>query len=83
MCGGAVSDLREGGGYLPGKEWQNSLNSDGVIYTINPDGSGKTKVTNTYVSGDPIDYSPDGKKIVYYTGNDIHGKIYDQRRRWG
>jgi Tol biopolymer transport system component len=47
-----------------------------VIYTLNPDGSDKTKVTNTYVSGDPIDYSPDGKKIVYYTGNDLRGKVY-------
>jgi Tol biopolymer transport system component len=26
--------------------------------------------------GDDPDYSPDGKKIVYYTGNDIRGKIY-------
>jgi Tol biopolymer transport system component len=37
----------------------------GVLYTIDPDGSGKTRVTDTRVGGYPIDYSPDGKKITY------------------
>ncbi len=32
-----------------------------AIYTINPDGSGKTKVTR----GEGPSYSPDGKKIAY------------------
>src|SRR5215217_9188627 len=50
---------------FPGKNSRIAYNSNGVIYTINPDGSAKTKVTNTYVSGYPIDYSPDGKKITY------------------
>ena len=38
------------------------------IYTINPGGGGKTKVT----VGDTPSYSPDGKKIAYtgYEGND-------------
>jgi Tol biopolymer transport system component len=38
---------------------------DSEIYTINPDGSGKTQLTNN--DTDDIDpaYSPDGKKIVY------------------
>jgi Tol biopolymer transport system component len=38
---------------------------DSEIYTINPDGSGKTQLTNN--DRDDIDpaYSPDGKKIVY------------------
>jgi len=50
---------------FPGKNGRIAYNSNGVIYTINTDGSAKTRVTNTYVSGDPIDYSPDGKKIAY------------------
>jgi len=50
---------------FPGKNGKIAYNGNGVIYTIHPDGSAKTKVTNTYVSGDPIDYSPDGKKITY------------------
>jgi TolB protein len=50
---------------FPGKNGRIAYNSGGVIYTINPDGSAKTKVTNTHVSGYPIDYSPSGKKITY------------------
>ena len=49
----------------PSKNGRIAYNNYGVIYTIHPDGSGKTKVTDTRVSGDPIDYSPDGKKITY------------------
>ncbi len=36
-----------------------------VLYTINPNGSGKTKVTNINVSPSLGDYSPTGKKITY------------------
>ena len=50
---------------FPGKNGRIAYNSNGVIYTINPDGSAKTKVANTRVSGYPIDYSPTGKKITY------------------
>jgi Tol biopolymer transport system component len=50
---------------FPGKNGRIAYNRGGVISTINPDGSDKTKVTDTRVSGDPIDYSPDGKKITY------------------
>jgi Tol biopolymer transport system component len=50
---------------FPGKNGKIAYNSGGVIYTINPDGSAKTKVTNARVSDYPIDYSPDGKKITY------------------
>jgi hypothetical protein len=42
--------------------------SDGVIYTIHPDGAGKTQVTE----GSNPSFSADGKKIVYsaWGGND-------------
>jgi Tol biopolymer transport system component len=59
----AVSEKAEAA--FPGKNGRIAYNNYGVIYTINPDGSGKSEVTNTRVSGDPIDYSPDGKKITY------------------
>jgi Tol biopolymer transport system component len=50
---------------FPGKNGRIAYNDLGVIYTIKPDGSGKSKVVNTSVAGDPIDYSPDGKRIAY------------------
>jgi Tol biopolymer transport system component len=50
---------------FPGKNGRIAYNAKGVIYTINPDGSAKTKVANTRVSGYPIDYSPTGKRITY------------------
>ena len=59
----AVSE--EAGAAFPGKNGRIAYNAGGVIYTINPDGSAKSKVTNTSMAGDPIDYSPDGKRITY------------------
>jgi Tol biopolymer transport system component len=56
---------QKAGATFPGKNGSIAYNTGGVIYTINPDGSAKTKVTNTCLSGDTIDYSPDGKKITY------------------
>jgi hypothetical protein len=38
---------------------------DFEIYTINPDGSGKTQLTNNNTDDLDPAYSPDGKKIVY------------------
>ena len=38
---------------------------DFEIYTINPDGSGKTRLTNNDKDELDLAYSPDGKKIVY------------------
>jgi hypothetical protein len=62
-CAGALLAVSgEAEATFPGKNGRIAYNSNGVIYTINTDGSAKTKVTNTYVSGDPIDYSPDGRK---------------------
>jgi TolB protein len=41
-------------------------NREDDIYTINPDGSGKSRVTNTENTDEEwLDYSPDGKKIAY------------------
>jgi Tol biopolymer transport system component len=42
---------------------------DFEIYTINPDGSGKTQLTHNNTDDLDPSYSPDGKKIVY-TGQD-------------
>jgi Tol biopolymer transport system component len=38
---------------------------DSEIYTINPDGSGNTQLTNNNTDDLDPAYSPDGKKIVY------------------
>jgi Tol biopolymer transport system component len=45
---------------------------DSEIYTINPDGSGKTRLTNNDTDDLDPAYSPDGKKIVY-AGQDGQG----------
>ena len=45
-----------------------------VIYTINPNGSGKTKLTETCVYPSLPDYSPTGKKIIYTSCEDTLGK---------
>ena len=50
---------------FPGKNGRIAYERGGAIYTINTDGSGKTKVTNTHVSGYAFDLSPTGKKITY------------------
>jgi Tol biopolymer transport system component len=63
---------------FPGKNGRITYESNGVIYTINPDGSGKVKVTNTSTAGYSIDYSPTGKKITYtdYEGHGTTAEIY-------
>jgi TolB protein len=48
-----------------GKNGRIAYVGGGVIYTINPDGSGKQKVTDTRVGGYSIDYSPTAKKVTY------------------
>jgi hypothetical protein len=46
--------------------------SDRVIYTVLPDGGGKTKVTNNHMESYNPFFSADGKKIAYtgWDGND-------------
>lgn len=39
------------------------------VYVMNPDGSGKTKLTESLLSGDP-EWSPDGTRIVF-AGSDL------------
>ena len=46
-------------------------NADTTIYTVNPNGSGKTKVTEPCNYPSLPDYSPTGKKITY---EDCEGK---------
>src|SRR5829696_5287066 len=58
---------------FPGKNGRIAYWSNFVIYTITPNGSARTKVTNTSTGGDTaLDYSPNGKKIAYthYDGHD-------------
>src|SRR5215217_2838231 len=55
---------------FPGKNGRIAYTSYGggkdfEIYTINPDGSGKTQLTHNDTDELDLAYSPDGKKIVY------------------
>ncbi len=82
-CAGALLAVsREADATFPDKNGKIAYESGGVIYSINPDGSAKIKVTNTR-AGDfpidhPIDYSPTGKKITYtnYDGTYHDTEIY-------
>jgi Tol biopolymer transport system component len=55
----------EAGATFSGKNGRIAYVGGGVIYTINTDGSGNTRVTDTRVGGYTIGYSPTGKRIVY------------------
>ena len=89
-CAVALSALSEKAeATFPGKNgriaYANYDGTDYEIYTINPDGSGKTQLTHN--NTDDIDpaYSPDGKKIVY-AGQDGQGgdlEIYTINARGG
>src|SRR5215217_5247805 len=65
-CAVALSAVSgEANAAFAGENGRIAYNRQGVIYTINPDGSGKSKVIDTRVGGYAIDYSPEGKKITY------------------
>src|SRR5215204_405074 len=49
---------------FPGKNGRIAYMDSFSLYTIHPDGSGKTKVTTTTAGGYSIDYSPTGKTIM-------------------
>ena len=50
---------------FPGQNGKIAYESSGEIYTIDPDASGKFKVTNNNTEDVNPSYSPDGKKIAY------------------
>jgi predicted lipoprotein with Yx(FWY)xxD motif len=59
----AVSQKAEAA--FPGKDGKIAYRDGGVLYTINPDGGGKTEVANHLAGGYSLDYSPTGKKVTY------------------
>src|SRR5215210_7975782 len=59
-CAAAVATLlavsKEAEATFPGKNGRIAYQDSFVIYTINPDGSAKRRVTDTHSGGDPIGY---------------------------
>jgi Tol biopolymer transport system component len=49
----------------------NGPQKDYEIYTINTDGTGQSRATNNRTNEYEPSYSPDGKRIVYYTGSHL------------
>jgi hypothetical protein len=70
---------RESEATFPAKNGRIAYESNSVIYTINPDGSSKTKVTTTSTAGYAIDYSPTGKKIPIRTTRATHQPLRSTR----
>ncbi len=63
------------GGTFPGINGKIAFNSgfgDTEIWTMNPDGSGRTQLTSTMEEANP-DFSADGKKIVFRSSRDGPG----------
>jgi Tol biopolymer transport system component len=48
---------------------------NGEVYTVNPDGTGLTRISRTEVSSDPA-WSPDGRQIVFVGLADGHREIF-------
>ena len=46
------------------------------IYTMNPDGSGQTNITNNKAVDEAPAFSPDGKKIAFESGRDGNFEIF-------
>jgi Tol biopolymer transport system component len=46
------------------------------VWTINPDGSGATNLTNGAGKNSGPEWSPDGKRIVFYSDRDGNNEIY-------
>ena len=69
-----VVEARPAEATFPGKDGRIAYDANGVIYTVHPDGSGKTRVTNP-TTGSP-DYSPNGKKITYTSYAQKDAEIY-------
>jgi Tol biopolymer transport system component len=71
-----VVDARPAGATFPGKPgniaYEGFDGTDREIYTINPGGGGKVKVTDNTTNDSDPNYSPSGKKIAYsgYDGQD-------------
>jgi len=74
-CAVALSALSEKAeATFPGENGRIAYMDSFSLYTIHPDGSGKTKVTTTTAGGYSIDYSPTGKKITYTDYEGFDGK---------
>jgi dipeptidyl aminopeptidase/acylaminoacyl peptidase len=56
--------------------FQTSRDGNSEVYTMNPDGSGLTNLTNNPVEDDQPCYSPNGSTISFISDRDGNGEIY-------
>jgi hypothetical protein len=56
--------------------FQSDRDGDYEIYTINPDGTGETQITDNTASDSWAAWSPDGSKIVFTSNRDGNTEIY-------
>jgi TolB protein len=63
-------------GLLSAQNGKISFARSGEIFTVNPDGSGVTNITNDPASDNGPDWSPDGNGLIFYSNRDGNNEIY-------
>lgn len=76
LCLLALVTVQPAGAAFPGKNGKIAFQSDRdgplEIYTINPSGTAPTRITFRTGGHSEAAYSPDGSRIAFNSGNDIH-----------